>query len=210
MNTSRLSNLYLDCSKLILDIFIDCIVDNNYTGLIISGTATEKELSEAWEKIYVESCKLSQNGTYNEVFSVLKEIDDLRAKITIASNTVKHLEISFDQDLVNVLNSLALRCNLKQDDTREVLVNKLNEVVARMKKWLPRLKEREDKLAEIRSLNTDKIDRTYFDDWLDAISENKGYHVKSNEITVSRFYRSMAKMKEESERAKIKTMQHAG
>lgn len=218
MNISKSNNSFLlfnDCSKLVLDIFIDCIVDSNLKGLIISGVPTDKQLSEAWDKIYVQSCQIAQNGTYNEVFSVLKEIDDLRAKITIASNTVRHLDISsqnelpFDQDLINILNSLALRCNLKDSDTREVVVTKLNSVIARAKKWVPRLTEREAKLNEIRSTNNTKIDREYFDDWLEAMSKDKGYHVKSNEITVSRFYRSMAKMNEDSRKEQIKHLQRA-
>lgn len=215
-NASKSSSLFQDCSKLILDIFIDCLVDNEFKGLIISGTATEKELNEAWDKIYVEYCQLSQDGTYNEVFEVLKEIDDLRAKITIANNAIKHIDISsqnklpLDQDLINILNSMALRCNIREGDDREAVVKKLNLVVAYMKKWFPRLTEREEKLNELRKSNTIKIDRVYFDDWLDAISEDKGYHVKSSEITVSRFCRSIVKMREQENKEKIKQFNHAG
>lgn len=175
---------------------------------------TDKQLSEAWDKIYVQSCQIAQNGTYNEVFSVLKDIDDLRAKITIANNTVRHLDLSsqnklpFDQDLINILNSLALRCNLKDEDSREVAVNKLNGIVARTKKWFPRLTEREAKLEEIRSLNNDKVDREYFDNWLDAMSEHNGYHVRANEITVSRFYRMITKMNQQSQSEKLKSLKY--
>lgn len=188
---------------------MDCILDNNLRGLIIEGSPTDKELCETWDKVYVQSCQLSQNGTYNEVFSVLKDIDDLRAKITIANNIIRHLEISFDQDLVNILNTLALKCNLKEDDTREVTVNKLNGVIARMKKWFPRLTEREAKLEELRSSNTLKMDRNYFDDWMDAISKDSGYHVRSNEITVSRFYRAMNKLNKQAEKEQFKKMRVA-
>lgn len=201
--------LYNDCGKLPLDRFIDCLVDNDLSQLIITGTATESELQTVWDKIYVQYCQLSQDGSYNEVFEILKEIDDLKAKITIANNSIKHLQLSFDQDLVNVLNSLALRCTVKDGDKGEVLINKLNAVVARIKKWFPRLSKAEKDLNVLRETNTGKIDRAYFDDVLEAMSEHKGYQIEASKITVSRFCRSLVKMNEQAQKENLKNLKNA-
>lgn len=140
----------------------------------------------------------------------MKEIDDLKAKITIANNTIKHLQLGFDQDLVNLLNSMALRCMVTAEDSGIELITKLNVVVARMKKWFPRLSTQEKELELLRKENTGKVDRSWFDDWLEAMSAQNGYQVEASKITVSRFCRSMIKMKEQEKKDQLKSMTHAG
>lgn len=202
-NTSY--HLYDNCSKLPLDRFIDCLIDNDLQQLIISGVPTDQDLQEVWDKIYVEYCQLSQDGSYNEVFEVMKEINDLRAKITIATDTIKYLsELNYDKDLVDILNVFALRCTITAEDAGDILINKLNTVVARIKKWFPRLNQKERELDELRKKNIGKIDRTYFDDVLEVMSEVKGYQIESSKITVSRFCRSLIKMNEQAEREQLK------
>ncbi len=211
-NASSLKTLFLlynDCAKLPLDRFIDCLLDNELSQLIISGTPTQEQLQEAWDKIYVQYCQLSQDGSYNEVFEIMKEINDLRSKITIVKNVIDHLQLSFDKELVDILNVFALRCNIVESDKGEMLVNKLNMVVARMKKWFPRLSMREKELDELRNKNIGKIDRSYFDDILEAMSENKGYQVEASKITVSRFCRSLVKMNDHAQKENLKNMKHA-
>ncbi len=205
-NTSY--HLYNDCSKLPLDKFIDCLIDNDLQQLIISGTATESKLQEIWDQIYIQYLQLSQDGSYNETLELFKEIDQLKSKITIVNNTIRYLQIKFDQDLVDIINGFALRCNIIESDRDETLINKLNLVVARMKKWFPRLSQKEKELEELRNKNTVKIDRSYFDDALEAMSQQKGFVIEASKITVSRFCRSLVKMNEQVQKENFKNMKH--
>jgi hypothetical protein len=172
-----------------LEIFIDCLIDND-----LSGLGTGSELQDIWNKIYTQSLELSQDGSYNEAFEIMKEIDDVRAKITIANAAIDYLQMSFDDEIVAVLNSFALQCNLKAEDTGSTIISKLNAVIARMKKWFPKLTRLQADLDKLRSSSVGKINRGYFDNWLDAMSQEFGYHVKATDITVSRFYRNVAKI----------------
>ncbi|GAC1392817.1 MAG: hypothetical protein NVSMB46_09630 [Candidatus Saccharimonadales bacterium] len=200
--------LFLVCEKLPLDIFIDCLIDNDLKQLIISGTATEKKLQEVWDNIYVQYCQLSQDGTYNQVFELMKEVNDLRAKITIVNSIVTYLQIRFDKELVDILNVFTLLCDITEDDKDDVLITKLNLVVARMKNWFPLLEQREKDLEEIRKTNTGKVDRAYFDDALDIMSEAKGYQIEAGKITVSRFCRSLVRMNEQAKKEQLKQKVH--
>lgn len=201
---SKSARLYQTCDKLMLDIFIDCLLDHSLDLLIIEGTASEQELETTWDKIYVESCQLNQGESYNEILELTRDINDINAKINIVNNIVTHLQLSFDQELVNVLNTFGLRCEVKEEDKGNELTIKLNNVIARAKKWLMVLGQKKRALEEIRGKNTGKTDRAYFDEWLDVMSEQKGYHVESNKITVSRFYRSMSKIRNDAERDEMK------
>ena len=215
MNISESSILYLICEKLPLDIYVDCWIDNDLKRLIISGNPTQEELQKTWDKIFLQSLKLSQTGTYNEAFEILKEIDDCNAKLAIVENCVKHFSIcdergiDNDMELVKVLNSLALRCNILAEDRGEVLIRKLNAIIGRAKKWVDKINTLRQKMEKIKAGKEEsKIDRNYFDNWLDCISEHKGYFIKAEEITVSRFYNAIAQIRERAQKAEIKKLQH--
>lgn len=189
-----------------MDIFIDCLVDEDLKGLIIEGTASEKELKDVWDKIYVQFCELSQSGQYNEAFEILKDIGDCEAKLTIVNNTVKHLSlcneknIDNDIELISILNTLALRSQIKPEDRGEILIKKLNSVVGRAKKWVERIAVLREKLEKIRSANSGKMDRVYFDECLEALSGERKYNILASEITVSRFCLSLNRLREKAER----------
>lgn len=192
-----------------MDRYIDCLLDNDLQQLIIditkAGAVKPEQLQAAWDKVYVQSLELQSHGTYNEMFELLKEINDLRAKITIVNNTVQHLQLSYDKELVDILNVLALRCDVIETDFGEVLIVKLNRVIARMKKWFLQLSTAEKQLEKVRAENTNgKLDRGYFDNIFEVMSENKGYQVEAGRITVSRFYRSLIRMNQQAEAAQLK------
>ena len=48
------SRLYRSIHKLPLPIFIDCLIDKDYTKLIIEGNATNEELEECFSSLYMQ------------------------------------------------------------------------------------------------------------------------------------------------------------
>lgn len=204
-NNSKLNKWYRDCSKLPLDCFIDCLVDGDLTALIISGNPTEKELSDAWEHIFLEYCELTSSVSHNASFGLLKEINDLKAKIIIVNNTVEYLSIRWDADLVNILNQLSLNCTLKSED--EQYQKKLRGVLARSKQWYTRLETAKKELEE--SHKSNKIERSYFDEMLNAMSTMNKYQVDSRTLTVSRFCKALARMAKQAEMYQIKALKNA-
>lgn len=183
-----------------MEVFIDCLVDEYYEGLIICGQATEEELKEAWNGLYLEYCSLMQENQYNEVFELIKEINTANAKVTLVDTCVRHLAYKFDEEIVNVLNELRLRCNLTESDKGEKLFNKLNAVISRAKKWLVDIQVAEEKLKTIQESDKDSNPREYFYDMLMVISKENGYHARSNDITVYEFCRHIKKINEKFQR----------
>lgn len=186
--------LYRDCFKLPLDVFMDCLLDNDLSGL---GPESE-ERDEIWDKIYIQHLEQSQSTGYNEAFELMKEINDYRAKITIANNCISHLQMQYDAEIVGVLNLFALQCRIEPEDIGDVLIKKLNGVVAKMKKWFPMMKKAQADLDALRKKDGAKVDRKYFDEALEAISNEKGYNVEASRITVSRFNAAVNKITEKA------------
>lgn len=183
-----------------LDIFIDCLLDGD-----LSGIGTGSEVDEVWDKIYLQHLEQSQAAGYNDAFELMKEINDYRAKITIANNCISHLQMQYDADIVGVLNLFALGCRVGPEDAGDELIKKLNGVVARMKKWFPMMKKAQADLDLLRKKDGAKVDRKYFDEALEAISNEKGYNVEASKITVSRFNTAVNKITEKA----LKQQMHA-
>lgn len=209
-NTSLSGSLYLICEKCPLDVYIDCWVDNDLKRLVITGAASDETLQKTWDKLFLQSLQISQSGTYNEVLEITKEIEDCKAKLTIVNNTVSHFilcnqhGIDNDIELIKVLDSLALRSQIKPEDRDNVLIKKLNSVIGRAKKWVDKITQLRKTMDEIKADNDGKkIDRVYFDNWLECISEEKGFFVKANEITVSRFYNSITRVREKAQKLEM-------
>lgn len=183
-----------------LDKFIDCLA-GDMSGLIIEGTPSAEQLEEAFSKVYTHFAELSSDGTYNEVFELSKRIEELKGMIYLADGIINHLQLSYDQRLVDILNAYALRCDLEENDIGDVMVAKLNRVVGRAKKWVLRLKQLQKDLNKIRSNNTGKMNDNYWSDQLDNISKYLKTYISSNMITVARFCRTLNKMNTEYEKA---------
>jgi hypothetical protein len=189
--------LYHSCNKVDLETFLDCLYENDFSGLVIDGQPTEEEIKSAWQKIYLEYCTLIQDGQYNEVFELTKDINTTNAKITLVDGIVKHLVVGFDQELVTVLNAFSLRCDLREEDYPDAVIKKLNGVISRAKKWLIGLELNEQKLSLIQSENTEKTTRDYFDDMMLLINKYNGYHVRKTELTVTEFCKTIKKLNEQ-------------
>ena len=194
------STLYRTCSKLPLELFLDCLYDQAYEVLIIKGEASTDELKEAWSKIYLEYCSLNQDSQFNEVFDTQKKINLLIANIELVDGIIKHLWFSFDQRLVDILNEKQLRCTVTEDDKDDVLYNKLKTVVGRAKRWIIDLELLRHNFDQIQVEETEKTQRTYYDDICLVLGKEHGYHIKKSEVTVSEFVRMMIKLDEKYKR----------
>jgi len=76
------SNILCKCSEVTLEIFIDCLVNENYRRLLREGEATGEELVEAWELLYSDYVRLSGSKSQASVLTLIKSVELLNAKIT--------------------------------------------------------------------------------------------------------------------------------
>jgi transcriptional regulator with PAS, ATPase and Fis domain len=64
-----------------------CMFDNNLTGLILSGKATDKQLKEAFEDIVIEYIDLA-GLVDNEEIGLTKRIEQLRIRVTVIDTAI--------------------------------------------------------------------------------------------------------------------------
>lgn len=190
----KLYKLYHDC-RISVNIFLQCLYDNDYDGLIISGEPTEEQLKTAWREIYKQYSQLTISEEGNAFVEVIIEIQELNSQIIIIDSAIKLLSIYFDKDIVDVLNMIGARCTIKKDDDEKTVAEKIKQVVARAKKKIIQLKQREQELEKMQKEQTESVGQEIYFDQLSALSHFFGYSVPPT-ISMFQFIRDVNRMKE--------------
>src|SRR5271170_759964 len=94
--------LYQDC-RIPLNRFLDCLFDKDYDALIVKGDPSEQDKMVAWHNIYMEYVQLVNDGSGNELYDTTIKMNYLSGKIFIVDKIIKHLYLSYNSDLIKVL-----------------------------------------------------------------------------------------------------------
>lgn len=188
--------LYQDC-RVPLDIFLDCLFDKDYERLIIKGTCSEHRLLETWESIYVEYSNMLTEGSGNELYQKVIQINYLATKLFIVDKAVKHLRISFNLDLLNILNYYGVSNRITDKDTNAERCDKLDMVLKICRKWNTELDVLRKDYDGLQTEHSDKQGgREFFEDSLTGISTYRKYSVLEKDITVRQFVKSLKSMEQ--------------
>lgn len=186
--------LFQSCNKISLAIFLDCLFDADFEGLVKHGAPPENEIHIAWDKIFAEYCGLMQSESYNELFEVTKQINVIEAKIILVENICQHLEISPDEGLINILKELGLRPGDPVD---------IKGVRTRAKKFLIEIEQKKLDYKKLMTTNKE-ISRDYFYDLLSMLSHEFQYAVKPQDITVYQFCKDVVMVNNRYEKERMK------
>ena len=178
-------NISCKCSEVTLDEFIDCLLNGNLRRLVRAGTATDDELQKAWEALYSEYLVLSGNKAYAYMFSLMKSVSVLRARLVIV------------QDFLPSGNTERLRKIGYTGDT--------NKIIARAKREAVDLASKEKELEKMQDEQGGTAKESDYDDWIISVGKYLGYGIKRKEIVLSEFLSANRAMIREYD-AKRKTL----
>lgn len=91
--TSTSTKLLQSIDKLPLETFIDCIVDHNYSGLIIEGTPTEAELQTCFDNIYEQYIEGIGGKELVRHLADVKQIALMQSKILRAESLLEIIQL---------------------------------------------------------------------------------------------------------------------
>lgn len=179
--------IYKDCHTLPLAVFIDCLVDSNYTGLVISGEHTADELSEQWGNIYDEYSLLSNNYTYIDYTAKLRDYERAINRLIVLVGGVNVLSYGYDQTVVDAIKLAGFRCNLDTNDPImyakgvEDLAKQIHGMNVIVKKFMSDLELMKKKA------DGKKATRTDFTKGIAGVSKFMGFRVDPKQCTVAEF-----------------------
>ena len=195
-STYPLFVLYRQISELPLDVFIDCICDGNYKGIIISGIPSVEDLQKAWDILYDEFIVKMQDEDGKYLTSLVHELNILRTDINAVETIVKFIEYLLGAKIKVNLDSLVTRLNkytgfamtLNQHDIPACLTV-LQGVLSITKRWYVEAENIKMQINQTISMqeNHGALDRDYFDYILVALSISQKFKVNRKETTVGEF-----------------------
>lgn len=201
--------LYQDC-RVPLNIFLDCLFDKEYEGLILKGKPPEHEILEAWFKIHNEYSELICNDSGNELYQKTIEINYLSGKIFVVDKIVKHLQVSYNTDLVEILKYYGVACGINENENAEARYKKLEMVVARVRRWITDVDVLKKQYYELLGDQTEKKGGyEFFEDSLTNISIFRKTNVTAKDISVRQFAKALKSMEREYMRQTTKNLANA-
>ena len=193
------SNLYCLCCELPMNVFIDCLIDNKFKGLIKSGTSSEATLQEIWEQIFTEYCELSNTPHYSKTISLLKEIGILRTKLFIIETCLTTLANANSVFLIDTLKKMGYSYDFNYSDSINFFADLFR--VHQNKKTIELTimqKEKEYKTLLDENKSTSKVTRDYFNKQLIQLSKwMGGAIIHANQISVTEYCTIMGQYTEE-------------
>lgn len=190
--SSQPTELYLTCSQLPLDKFINCLIDGDKSQLVIKGSASDDQLIEAWNLIYIEYIQLNQSNESLYVIRMESEIALLNDEINRVSEIIYLLTpemVPFcdgrENELLAILHYYGYRQTINfNSDYSKVLIGIQSKLAPKKLRLQSRLNELGDyKKAQ----QTGKPDRSIFEKNLIRMSRFMGYPLRAKEITVAEY-----------------------
>lgn len=172
-------NIYVSCKDLPLSIFIQCLVSEDLSGLIISGEATDEQLADAWLTIHSEYCSKIGGVHIAGLISRTKTIYALDAKIQRITVLCQAARQMVSQSIADALKESGYPISVTGTD--EEYLHQITRIEAllnpeRMK--LSILINEAPKPDKNKSISEDDFTMTLME-----ISKQEGYKVSTN-ITV--------------------------
>ena len=217
MQTKVLPLYYKSIDELPLNRFIDCLVDNNLTALIISGQPQDfsnEILSTAWGNIQSQYIERIGTGEYKMYVKLFKEIQLL--KITLIqinclaarqtdNNDPGILRLCYDEHLVGELNKLLkTTCTLNWKDPKSYHAE-LDKCINRSKAFKIQLDLKLLTFDAIEKKNqgkqTPKATREYFVSILVTLSDHAKYMIPDT-IKMSEYCERLKRFNQACEKVK--------
>lgn len=179
------SNLSYRIDEVLLSVFIDCLIDKDYKGLVKHGTATEIDILQAWESVFNEYVEKSGTKNYFRILSLYRIIGKNNCKLLQIKSYLYILRQRHNGNCIKNLKDLGY----KFEYSDESIESDLNKIESNIKTIMIENLKKEKELSELQSEYKGKeIDKDYFTNQLMILWKWKGGEIiRSNNITVSEY-----------------------
>ena len=115
--SQSLGTYHLSCKTLPLNSFIKAYCNNDYSGLVKSGTPSDEGLKAAWNEILFDYSGLIKSEDSDYIFQLAKRIGLLQFHIMYVDYAVLFLETTKDDDIAGELRDMGYNIPPFEDNT---------------------------------------------------------------------------------------------
>jgi len=174
------------CSEITMDKFIECLVNKNYSCLILSGQYLSEELERIWTDVFYEYCDLTNSKDYQLMLKYMKSISINEAKLTVINLCLIVLSHSYNQECVDLLKKYGYNYKFDESDNESFLKD-LQNVQNTSKMAVINLQNDRKQLEKITDKKQSSIKESDFDKIFISLSKYMGYPVRKRDLTVSEY-----------------------
>jgi hypothetical protein len=188
---------YYSCSLLPLNLFIQCIPDDDISALIISGHPPDDQLHEAAAGIYSEYLELNKMNEQWYILLLKRDIGGLNFTITAVGHSLYFMSFEPQKALADVIIGQGFKYTYSSEiiQTNIAEVDVIQQCLSEMKKEVQEKQKELDDYIECRKRDTFPI--SYFNNMLIRLSDNQGYSIRAKNITVIEFLKMVNNYLEE-------------
>lgn len=179
-------NIYTKCNELPLDRFIDILLYNNFSRLIIKGSVkNDLILKSIWENIYSEYCEISGSDHYKKIFNLIRDIKALESKLLSLNICIIILSGKYSFYCVTTLKKLGYNYKFDTNDI-ESYTKDMQSLSNASKMISLTIKQKQKEYDEFikKSETGDKLTEESFYSQLSHLSKFCGYQIKASQTTV--------------------------
>lgn len=195
-------SLYQDCRSTPMDVFIDCLVNQNIKRLVKKGGVSKTLLLSAWGKLFMEYCDLSGDSKFKSFVHLNKTIGTLRSKMLAVQLCIYVLASRDSNECAETLKKLGFAGEFKGEGKAAELL----KVSKRLKSFQFELKQKvHEYQLMIKDGQSSKLESSYFDMMFVELSKFMGYRLEPSKTTVLEFVTIRNRYQKEVEvmRAKV-------
>lgn len=180
------SRTYLSCDDLPLSIFLDCLCDSKYDGLVLEGNPSDEEIRHAWMLIISEYLQLRDKDA-GELWMLTRDINRLQNHLFIVTHCTEFLRHRYSEIVAKTLRGIGY---VVPNGTEERIkyTEMLNVIIEKSKsKSVMLLQLLTEYATKLGASNKEKVTRTDFEDILIEIESMQKTSYKIEDLTVKKF-----------------------
>lgn len=178
-----------------MEAFMDCVCDNNYSSLIISGLPTADELAQAWADVFYEYTDLVENKDNKYRRLLEAEIKLEKIKIILAAGWVKQLSLYYSDEVASSLRTVGFSLSEYLSEDYEHDLARINAEIFSMRFNL-RVKQAQFESLEEPKTSNEVVDRKSFFILFDRLNDLKKREAISEKSTVLQFAIALSRYNE--------------
>lgn len=170
----------ITCYNLKMNVFIDCLVDENYD--VVGGP-------ERWEEIYNEYISLRENKSINYILELIKQITYLNTKVYIIIKCVEFLvgTDEYSREVIMELKQTGVRGRFDFSN-KSKYYTELRAAISYSKKYANQAMNLERELDDYqKKYDKKKSTRQEFEEWAVELTRHLSTYVDYENIYVARY-----------------------
>lgn len=151
------------CDEVTMEVFMQCMCDNNLHSLVVSGEATPEQIADAWFTLFYEYCDLIEAYETKFRTRLIMQLKVNKLKLDFCRSALKVIKVYPSHQLIACLKHIGYDFDFDANNQKQ-FTNDIVRCEAELASlsFDIKVKEAELELLQNKQSTKDSVDRKYF------------------------------------------------